>query len=587
MNKRTAELIQKLRTLGAHKDAEALEKHAQLDDTPFIPATPKLKGYEPQLKKEQAWLRGQLPMSRSHHKKFTEDPRAQSLIEKLGGPEMFGFGRTYRDPASVDVTMNPEEMIERIRTQGWPPHGLRLPEGNITDVDPLHPVESVGPHGGKKYGEEFDFGEGANIGMMPEGSDQFIYSPQGDLDPDMVKSIQDVWGEGKEQFADNVEGATSRFNKRIESWATDAYPMLSTNFMTQLKQVITGGGDQVWVVDNGKENLSSVIMTRMVNVDGIKNGYITKMGPYADLQKDLFIQYLDDVNSGKDYPSEDWMGKLMLIYNNDMDLVVDNPLSITYPDDFLNEIIFPYAETKRAGGGGGGGPSEPLSWEKILTRQFQPITMGAEETAARRKMIQDVDIWKGLVSSKTGEPLIQSQKDVIVFNYNQELMHLLELLKDLQRMINIQDRFSDASLATAEASPEAVSMMDNAVLKFLRDLEQHYKQSELATAEGKLMGNYAVGSETKLEIYLKALYIIQAYDSWRQRLERGSISEEVPIEDITSKEEPGRLSDIEKIEADESMLPKVSSSRAFMLKIANDLDEAGMHELADQISRVI
>jgi len=526
-----------------------------------------------------------MPISR--HKKFTEDPRAQSLIAKLGGPEMFGFGRTYRDPESVKTTMTPEEMIERIKTQGLPPHGLKLPEGRITDVDPLHPVTEIGPHGGKKYGEEFDFGEGANIGMMPEGSDQFIYSPQGDLDPDMVKSIQDVWGEGKEQFADNVEGATSRFNKRIESWATDAYPMLSTNFMTQLKQVITGGGDQVWVVDNGKENLSSVIMTRMVNVDGIKNGYITKMGPYADLQKDLFIQYLDDVNSGKDYPSEDWMGKLMLIYNNDMDLVVDNPLSITYPDDFLNEIIFPYAETKRAGGGGGGGPSEPLSWEKILTRQFQPITMGAEETAARRKMIQDVDIWKGLVSSKTGEPLIQSQKDVIVFNYNQELMHLLELLKDLQRMINIQDRFSDASLATAEASPEAVSMMDNAVLKFLRDLEQHYKQSELATAEGKLMGNYAVGSETKLEIYLKALYIIQAYDAWRQRLERGSISEEVPIEDITSKEEPGRLSDIEKIEADESMLPKVSSSRAFMLKIANDLDEAGMHELADQISRVI
>jgi hypothetical protein len=150
-------------------------------------------------------------------------------------------------------------------------------------------------------------------------------------------------------------------------------------------------------------------------------------------------------------------------------------------------------------------------------------------------------------------------------------------------MINIQGRFQDASLSTAEANPEAVAMMDDAVIKFLRDLEQHYKQSELATAEGKLMGNYAVGSETKLEIYLKALYVIQAYDAWRQRLERGSISEGVPIEDITGPEEPGRLSDIEKIEADESMLPKVSSSRVFMLKIANVLDESGMSKLADKI----
>jgi len=616
MNKEnTSKIIKNLRNAGLNNDADALQKAidgaydntyngikiAQLEETPFTPARKKLRVYEPQLDKEKAWLRTRLPMSGQHREKLFKDPRVQGEAAALGGEEALGYGMPYRDPASISRTSDPDAMIERIRERGWPPQGLTTPHGRVLDVDPKHPVTEIGPRGGKTYGEEFDFGEGAGIGFIPEGG-EYDYQQQENLDPGLVEMIQKIWGEGRMQFAVNVDMAMERFNDRLEHWMTDdKNQMLATNFMTQINQVVTGNRNtnSVFEANLHGENLAAVIIKRRQHVEKIKNDAINKAnesGEYSKLQTSLYTQYIDDLNSGKDYPSERWLNKLMLVYGQDprkgreakdyiMDIIADNPLKIKYPQSFIENIVLPYDETKRkaAEKSEGGQNQNPLMWEDILSRNFRPITTGAEETASRRKMIEDVDIWKGLMSGgKEGKPLITSQKDIIVYNYDQELMHLFELLKDLQRMLNIRSKFSSGGLEDAAQNPNAVEEMHNAVVKFARTLEQHYKQGEITTLEGKLMGNYSVGSETKLEIYLKSLYILQAYEAWSEGLGRKQLTQE-PIEEVMGEKEPPMLRDIEKIEADESMIPKSAFSYADMVKIANALDSYGMVDLADQI----
>lgn len=611
--RRIKKLIKTLRFAGKNKDASVLQeildgKHrdalniriSQLEETPFIPSRQKFQGYEPQLNKEKSWLRSKLPMSGQHLNKFIQDPRVQAEISSLGGEEAIGYGMPYRDPVSISKTSNPEEMIERIKTTGWPPQGLSTSYGNVLDVDPKHPVIEVGPRGGKTYGEEFDFGEGAGIGYIPKNSDEYIYDQQENLPPELSEMIQKIWGEGKKQFAINVESAIDRFNKRLESWMTDSKnQMLATNFMTQINQVVTGNrmNNDVWASNLNGENLSAVILKRMQNVQNIRNFTIKKASEsekYSDLQANLYTKYIEDLNKGLNYPSVEWLNKLMLVYGQDprssseskeyiMDIISDNPLEIKYPQSFIENIILPYKESKRKGGGGGGGTKKELTWSDILSRDFRPITTGIEETVNRRKIIEDVDIWKGLVGAG-GKPLITSQKDIIIFNYNKEIEHLLELLKDLQRILNIRDKFESGKLEDARKNQETIREMNVAIIKFARTLEQHYKQGEIATIEGKLMGNYSVGSETKLEIYIKSLYIIQAYEAWLNAV--GNSLEQEDIDLVVGLNEPDDFNNIEKIEADESMIPKNAFTYQDMIRIANTLDKYGMTKLADSLESI-
>lgn len=550
MDNELISIINELYNKNRKKEAIFLEKlssnkednirEAQLEDTPFIPSRSKLLGYEPQTKKEKDWLRRKLPMTEQMKFKVLEDPRFSGELERLGGEKAL-YGYPYRDPYAISRTSDPEEIVERIKKYGWPPHGLTGPHGErVLDVDPKHRILDVGPRGGKTYEEKFDFGEGANIGVYDEG--EYRYGPQEEFDPELVNLIQETWGKGQEQYGSNVSSAIDRFNKRLTNWNTKVFPMLSANFLTTLNTVVTGNSENnnVLNVKEDSESLSAIILRRINNIINIKNETIRRLlesGDYVTLQANKFIEFINDLNSQKDYPSELWFNKLMLVYGKDprkgmdpytMDTIYDNPLDIKYPSSFVDNITKVYNEYKKQSAERKPYQRKELTWEDILSRKFSPITFSPEETAEQRKMIEDVDIWKGFGSFKEENifsPSIQSQADAIIYSYNIEIKHLEELLKDLQILINIKEELPSYKLSDLQENSDIINEMVFAVINFAKDLEGHYKQSEITTSEGKLSGSYSVGSETKLEIYIKCLYIIQAFEAWIKEVQNRSLSE--------------------------------------------------------------
>lgn len=568
--KQLEDIANELENVGEFKKAKSIREYMVKialfeKESPFIDSSNKARrlqersiGGDTLSPQEYDYLKTKTPIG-----KFPSKLDLRSTWGKLKADPKFNIGPfnedtllsgvSYRDPSAIRKPLSLED-ISRLWETGkmkWPPTGAKIPGGTITDVDPYHPEENE---------REYDPLLGIDIGYIPEGNEKYLYGDiqefGDEFDFDIDNMILDAWVESVQYYGNQIDSALSKFNKNIEDFLPK-YKMLQTNFITQTPGILCGNADNVFDADISSKytNLASTIKRRIEVIVEMMKSYNEKLESskeYAEKQTEYFIKFRDDVNNAIDIANGNpdiWLKKLLLIYGNDMDLVIDNPLELSYDNPliqatgFIENIIIPYQDTKRAPSTKKDKEKEEVTWETLFKREFEPITVSGPEAAIERKVIQDVDIWDELVSLEIEKPSMHAQVNVILKNYKDEIKYLLLLLNDLQnildsrnKIISIVSGFDDVDdIGKIESRQPYLKDLDFAIMSFFRTLTRHYKSHDIVTNQGKLSGRYGVGNEAKLEIYLKGLYLAKAYNAWR------NIESIFPAKFITDEEEPSEI----------------------------------------------
>lgn len=620
-----ANVIQKLKQAGCIKDAEVLEKSlngeydksyfgikiAQFDDnSDLVDTSRKLRRLQERNMNPDDALSSNEKQFTTTHTPIGAHPAKLDKRSTWGkfksnpkyNPEPFGEdvlleGANYRDRGQLNRAVDPAAIKEKWNKQGWPPAGIKIDKGVITDVVPYHDKETL---------EVYDPDLGMDIGFQPEEGEYFF----GDIEEfgdkfgaNVSQMIREMWEEGVGYYGDRVDAAMSQFNKNLQDFLPQ-YKMLEQNFITQTPGVILGNAANTFEasMEPQHRNLASIIKKRLQDITKKRKGLNTRLASdqyIAEQQSKYFAQFQDDVNSAKDIAQGNpkiWLKKLLLIYGNDMDLVVDNPLEFDYANPlvqetgFVNNILRPYEEIEKRSKSTSTKPPAEKTWDQLFSREFDPITVKGKDAAKERKVIRDIDIWDELATLE-GTPALVAQTNPILYNYSKETDYLIELLSGLQEILDAKD---DGDL----------EKLDLAVMSFFRTLTQHYNSHDIVNSSGKLSGRYGVGNEAKLEIYIKCLYLAKAYNSWRKTQDQAGL-EKFPTEMITGKERPEELKSdkydvakqkmrdqykdqskynpTENLEAFEDTLEETANRKNSLLKFAELFDEVGLYEVADVI----
>lgn len=625
MNKESIyKIIKNLRSAGNYKDADALEKSingeynntyfgikiSQFDDD-FVDATPKLRrmqernmGGDKLSPNEKQFIGRHTPIGAYPAKLDRRSNWGKLKIDTDYNPEPFGedvllHGVNYRDPSQIERAVSPESIRDRWAHKGWPPSGIRVPGGFVTDIMPYHPEGAE---------EIYDPSLGFDIGFIPEDSGDFFFGSEEEFgekfDSNISQSIRELWEEGVGYYGDRVDASMTAFNKNIQDFLPQ-YKMLSSNFITQTPGIICGNSPDVFSasIETGHKNLASTIKKRIEDIVGMMKSIRIKLessAEFAEKQSLYFAKFQDDITSGKDIADgnpENWLKKLLLVYGNDMDVVADNPFGFDYANPlvqqtgFVRNILEPYKQTKKEAKERAVRPESTKTWDQLLGREFEPITVSGPEAARERKVIKDIDIWDELANLK-GIPAIEAQSSPILFGYEQEIKYLVTLLAELQEVLDARNSGD-------------INDLDMAVMSFFRTLTRHYDGHDIVNSSGKLSGRYGVGNEAKLEIYIKCLYLAKAYNAWRIN-QSGEGLDKFSPEMITGKERPQELrgkyqdtadtmsenymrstypSSIDNVEAFDSSLEETACMKNITLRFAQVLDDAGLCHISDIIEK--
>lgn len=620
-------IIKNLRNAGYNKDADALQKaiNGEYQNTysgikisqfneedPFIETTQKLKklqernmsGENPLSSTEKQFIGRHTPIGAYPPKIDRRSNWGKLKLDTSYNPEPFGedvllHGMSYRDPGQIERAEDPSDIRSQLINRGWPPAGIRLPEGIITDVLPYHPAGAE---------EIYDPSLGLDIGFVPNDSGEYFFGSADEFgekfNKNITQTIRELWEEGADYYGNRVDLSLTTFNKNLKDFLPQ-YKMLSSNFITQTPGIICGNAPDTFSasLDPKHNNLASVIKKRIENIIGIMKGIKTNLinnSRIAELQAKYFAKFQDDITSASDIANDRpdvWLKKLLLVYGNDMDLVADNPLGFDYANPlvqqtgFVKNIIEPYNQIRREKTERQKKQKETKTWEQLFNREFEPITVSGEEAAKERKIIRDIDMWDEL-ATLTGTPAIQAQASPILFSYEKEIEYLISLLARLQEIIDARDQGD-------------LNVLDIAVMNFFRTLTMHYESHDIVNASGKLSGKYSVGNEAKLEIYLKCLYLAKAYNAWRMS-QTGEGIDKYPSEMITTEETPQEFqtdkyqdaskllkekylqrtqpsADIENVNAFDSNLDQIASIKMTMAKFAQAFDDMNLYIMADII----
>jgi len=316
---------------------------------------------------------------------------------EIPGLETKGVG--YVIPEDMPE-LTDEESQRHWEERGYPHSGIVGPRGEkITHVDPYNPIVEKGPRGGDIYSEELDWDTGANIGRLVDK--HIAYESADQLPKAFVDSIRGTWEKDRDIYARMAERNLEAFNKRIDDWSKEVNmgKLFSTQFPTTLNLALS--------------SIFNLIDRTALDTKAIQYGVEQSMSERegsSRSQKDLFGQAKNYVSQSDNFYQnpKKWTRALFLVYNNNLDLIADDPLNISYPKEVQNGWIQNYRILRESTLRSYSPRSAMNRLQKIQDTLARKL-VEPEVAVKERAVIKDVDARRGLQNPSTGQSNLEAQ----------------------------------------------------------------------------------------------------------------------------------------------------------------------------------
>jgi hypothetical protein len=520
-------------------------------------------------------------------------------LTEPSAPGLETTGVRYINPLKLP-TRDRDAVLQYWKEKGYPPQGMVGPNGEkIVFIDPHNKIVDIGARGGIKRSRDLDPETGLNIGVI-EG-DELKYAPQETYDQNLIRLVKGTWEEGKQEYADQITRNLDKFNRRVNDWLEENPGLFDVHFPNTLVMAAKGIYDTIGDMINNIDTMQGRIQ------QGIGNN---QQG--IELQESEFQKYLNMVRKPENFRAnpKEWFQALLLVYKNSMEAIADNVLKIPYPMEFIAGIVQPFSMFRGEGSKKpcprcgeddaiknvtsnqmscencgnvwysnvrGKGPKTSL--ENMLSREeIGAIQVEPEVGAEQRAIVRDTDVHQGLANPLTGKSNMLSQSQVIMYGYEEDKTLLNNILDNLHLLEQARQLLPSAKLTDAVSSPAEVEEIDKAAIRMI-DSARRLFTAPVVNDDGKLLGSLAVGDESKFELYVKLIYIIQAYNRWRTAIQ-GKGAKPLNIPQIA--DQLGLLEEIDRnAEGTEGTEERVASISTSMIKTAQSCERRGMYKISD------
>lgn len=548
-------IAQLLRSLGAKSEAEALERIPTSGsgirlsqifydrDAPeggFYDASEKLRNFAPATDPEKAWFSEHhivSPHSRQRVKNYfhVQDKKTRTQREDMYPPDERWGEDVFDDFLGEDAWGHgplyrhlPEMAGEGAGMRGHEVPGM---EGTyITDIDPGHPTYTHEDKRGKRSEkplDEYELGlpdERIGTFSLEEG---YRYRDLENTDPRVVTHAHTLWTNAALQYAGDVADTAGRLNKNFEDWIpTDGNPLprwfhlLATQFMNNVNIAITGNRDGNYRGERGSTVLGAIDrrLDSLAEMRGIYESKREATAPISQRQSEVFEEYLDEVSRGPSPGHEaEWFDKLKLIYAGSVKLMILDPLGLSevYPEG-LKRVLGRHQAVH-------GTPNLP-EWrtraeagptpKDLIERPWQNVQL---QTPGKRKVFEDIPTYTGPMTDDitgpyqkyrdTGEvsPSVGGQVDAVLASLEFEQNRLVRLKKAAENLVVARNN---------GGLPE----INAAVLEFFLRAGELYGSTGFVTQNDAINMTYGIGDDSKMEIFIKAMYIGKAWQTFVYKL---------------------------------------------------------------------